>query len=47
MPADPGCDHDWIDAVGVELFVDLDNRDAHVVVCRLCGSYTVGESTEN
>jgi hypothetical protein len=44
MPSDPGCQHDWLDAVGVELHLDLDDPDAHVVVCRLCGLYAVSES---
>ncbi len=46
-PIDPGCDHDWLDAVGVELLVETDNPDAHVVVCRLCGSYAVIQTADS
>jgi hypothetical protein len=37
------CDHDWAEAVGVEL--DLELSEARVVVCRLCGLYAVEERT--
>ena len=39
MPATPGCEHDWTDAVGVDIDVDL--GEVKVVVCRLCGLYAV------
>jgi hypothetical protein len=35
------CDHDWADAVGVELDESLDGAGSRVVVCRLCGLYAV------
>ena len=47
MPIDPDCDHDWLDAVGVELLLETDNPDAHVVVCRLCGSYAVIQTSQD
>ena len=46
IPVDPAYEHDWLDAVGVELLVDTDNPDAHVVVCRLCGAYSVRQTAE-
>lgn len=46
MPAEAGCEHDWLDAVGVELLADTDSPDAHVVVCRLCGAYSVRQTAE-
>jgi hypothetical protein len=42
--ADARCEHDWVDAVGVELDSDgLDLETAKVLVCRLCGLYAVQE----
>jgi transcription elongation factor Elf1 len=41
MPVDPACEHDWVDAVGVEIDIDVIDKDASVVVCRLCGLYAV------
>ncbi|HEY4686041.1 MAG TPA: hypothetical protein VII57_08350 [Dehalococcoidia bacterium] len=38
-----GCEHDWSEAVGVEVDGDLGLYDARVVVCRLCGLYAVEE----
>ena len=35
------CDHDWAEAVGVELDESLDAGGSRVVVCRLCGLYAV------
>lgn len=42
LSADDACEHDWADAVGVELdeVIEL-GPDEHVVVCRLCGTYAV------
>lgn len=42
LPADEACEHDWADAVGVELdeVIELGPGE-HVVVCRLCGTYAV------
>jgi hypothetical protein len=39
LPATPGCVHDWADAVGVDL--DDTVTPGRVMVCRLCGLYTV------
>jgi hypothetical protein len=41
---EPGCEHDWTEAVGVEVDVDSDSEDKHVFICRLCGIYAVSES---
>jgi hypothetical protein len=43
FPAKPGCQHDWIEAVGVEIEDDLVQGEAQVMVCRLCGIYAVEE----
>ena len=41
---DPRCEHDWADAVGVELDSDeIVLEKARVLVCRLCGLYAVEE----
>ena len=40
---DDGCQHDWMDAVGVELVDALDPQTSRVLVCRLCGLYAVEE----
>jgi hypothetical protein len=37
------CEHDWTEAVGVELF-DAVEDESHVFLCRLCGLYAVSES---
>ena len=41
---DDGCEHDWTEAVGVEV-VDgvIDLESARVMFCRLCGLYSVRE----
>jgi hypothetical protein len=41
LPAAPGCVHDWVDAVAVEIDFDLPDLQAKVLVCRLCGLYSV------
>jgi hypothetical protein len=42
FPVTPGCEHDWTDAVGVELDVEeLDAEKTRVLLCRLCGLYAV------
>jgi hypothetical protein len=43
FPVTPGCQHDWIEAVGVEIDDDLVIGEAQVMVCRLCGIYAVEE----
>jgi hypothetical protein len=45
MPVKPGCQHDWTEAVGVEVDVDLLSAESQVLVCRLCGTYAVEEKT--
>jgi hypothetical protein len=45
QPEKPGCDHDWTEAVGVEIDDDLVFGEAHVMVCRLCGLYAVEEKS--
>ena len=43
--AEPGCDHDWTEAVGVEVLIDRGEDDeSHVFVCRHCGLYSVRDS---
>jgi hypothetical protein len=37
------CEHDWVDAVGVDLDEDIAMPEARVLVCRLCGLYAVGQ----
>jgi hypothetical protein len=44
-PSLPGCDHDWVEAVAVEVNVDLGDAPARVLVCRLCGLYAVSAAT--
>jgi hypothetical protein len=39
----PGCEHDWTEAVGVEV-LDGDPEESHVFICRLCGIYAVSDS---
>jgi hypothetical protein len=41
LPAVAGCDHDWIDAVGVALDFEAVSEDSRVVVCRHCGLYAI------
>lgn len=42
LPVDDACEHDWADAVGVELDEIIELADGEsVVVCRLCGLYAV------
>jgi hypothetical protein len=43
MPVAEGCQHDWLDAVGVELHLESAETEAHVVVCRFCGIYAVSD----
>ena len=45
MPVKPGCQHDWAEAVGVEVDDDLMFGEAQVMVCRLCGIYAVEEKS--
>jgi hypothetical protein len=45
FPTKPGCDHDWTEAVGVEVDDDLVLGEAQVMVCRLCGIYSVEEKS--
>lgn len=39
-----GCDHDWTEAVGVAVEMDMQSDESHVFVCRLCGLYSVSDS---
>jgi hypothetical protein len=41
MPAVAGCDHDWIEVVGVAIDDDIGDETARVLSCRLCGLYAV------
>lgn len=43
IPVDTACNHDWTEAVGVEVNGDLDLTQPQVLVCRLCGLYAVEE----
>lgn len=36
----PSCQHDWVEAVGVDIDFDLGEGN-QVVLCRLCGLYSV------
>ena len=38
-----GCSHDWSEALGVEVDEQLVSGEARVMVCRLCGLYSVEE----
>jgi hypothetical protein len=38
-----GCQHDWSEALGVEVDDDLVSGETQVLVCRLCGLYSVEE----
>jgi hypothetical protein len=42
LPVTPGCEHDWIEAVAVDLDEDL--GEAKVMLCRLCGLYAVQQT---
>jgi hypothetical protein len=39
-----GCEHDWTEAVGVDVEIELQSEESHVFVCRLCGIYAVSDS---
>ena len=41
LPEDKACQHDWAEAVGVEIVAELDAAESQVYVCRLCGLYAV------
>jgi len=41
------CPHDWVDAVGVELDDSLAGAESRVMVCRLCGLYSVEQGVGN
>jgi hypothetical protein len=47
LPATPGCQHDWTEAVGVDLDDDLlpGESEVQVMVCRLCGLYAVEDKS--
>jgi hypothetical protein len=38
-----GCQHDWSEALGVEVDEQLVSGETQVLVCRLCGLYSVEE----
>ena len=38
-----GCQHDWSEALGVEVDDQLASGEMQVLVCRLCGLYSVEE----
>ena len=38
-----GCQHDWAEALGVEVDEQLVSGETQVLVCRLCGLYSVEE----
>jgi len=42
QPEAPGCPHDWVEAVGVEV-EDEAQDGASVLLCRLCGRYEVAD----
>jgi hypothetical protein len=44
-PVQAGCEHDWSEALGVEVDEDLVPGEAQVMVCRLCGIYSVEEKS--
>lgn len=44
-PEKPGCDHDWTEAVGVEVDIDVVSGEVQVMVCRLCGIYAVEDKS--
>ncbi len=41
--ADPGCAHDWSEAVGVDVSEDY-AAEGGVFICRLCGAYRVAQA---
>jgi hypothetical protein len=41
--ATTGCNHDWTEALGVEVDEQLVSGETQVLVCRLCGLYSVEE----
>jgi hypothetical protein len=41
LPVIDGCNHDWIEVVGVELDNSVGDETARVMSCRLCGLYAV------
>jgi hypothetical protein len=43
LPENAGCEHDWTEAVGVEVDTAVNLEAAKVLVCRLCGLYAVQE----
>ncbi len=43
LPGTAGCEHDWAEAIGVELDDDIGIEAPQIVVCRLCGLYAVKE----
>jgi hypothetical protein len=43
---EPVCEHDWVDAVGVELDEDIGIEEARVLICRLCGLYAVEQGAD-
>ena len=43
QPMGGGCNHDWSEAIGVEVDEQLVSGETQVMVCRLCGLYSVEE----
>jgi hypothetical protein len=41
LPVDENCDHDWLEAVGVEVDIEPAGGAHKAMVCRLCGLYSV------
>ena len=41
LPQNEACEHDWAEAVGVDIDPGLDLGGAKVLICRLCGLYAV------
>ncbi len=39
-PVEPGCPHDWVEAIGVEKDEEIP-QEATVAMCRLCGQYAL------
>ena len=44
MPLALDCKHDWTEAIGIDLDLDVASEEAAVLVCRLCGLYAVSAS---
>ena len=42
-----GCEHDWVETVGVDLdeALGVDSSSSQVMTCRLCGIYAVEART--